>query len=114
VTDEQAVELLRAIRAHSGLELASIRDAAEHGADSGFAGFTYYDDTSEFVAAHRSLVWQLLADDADELGFENVPALVATFGRSELATDETGFDCLLAWYALETAGRWLCDRRERR
>lgn len=102
-------ELLAAIRAHSGLEVESIIDAATHGADSGFGGFTYYSDTSEFVAANRSLVWQLLEQDAEEFGCESVPAFVATFNRADLASDEAGFDCLVAWYVLESVARWLED-----
>src|SRR5690242_3118201 len=102
-------ELLAAIRAHSGLEVESIIDAANHGADSGFGGFTYYSDTSEFVSTYRGLVWQLLEEDSDEFGSENVPAFVASFNRADLANDEAGFDCLVAWYVLESVGRWLED-----
>jgi hypothetical protein len=109
-----AISLIRAIREHSGLELASIRDASKHGADAGFGGFTYYTDTSAFIAANRTLVWEILSEDADEFGFDSVPAFVASFNRADLADDETGFDYLLAWYALETAGRWLNDQREMR
>src|SRR5947199_6939662 len=101
MSDEQAIALVRAIRAHSGLERASIRDAANHGADSGFGGFTYYGDTSEFYAANHALLWSILSDDAAEFGYESVPAFVASFNRADLADDETGFECLVSWYALE-------------
>lgn len=114
MNDDQAVELIRAIREHSGLELASLRDAATHGADSGFGGFTYYADTTAFYAANESLLWQLLADEAQEFGFPHVPAFVASFNQADGADDETGFKNLVAWYALEAAGRWLLDRREER
>jgi hypothetical protein len=112
--DEQAVELLKAIREHAGLELSTIRAAGEHGADAGFGGFTYYTDTSAFVAANRSLLWAILAEDASDFGFDSVPAFIASFNRADMADDETGFDCLVAWYALESAGRWLEARREQR
>lgn len=114
MTDDQAVQLLQAIRAHSGLELSAIRAAGDHGADGGWGGFTYYDDTSEFYASAKSLIWSILEEDASEYGFDNVPAFVASFARADLADDEVGFECLLAWYALESAGRWLTDRRESR
>jgi hypothetical protein len=114
MSDEQAIQLLRAIREHSSLELDSIRDAAEHGADSGFGGFVYYGDTSEFYAANHELLWAILSDDAAEFGYDSVPAFVASFNRAEMADNETGFECLVAWYALETAGRWLEDRTEAR
>lgn len=114
MTDEQALELVRAIREHSGLELSSIRDAGTYGADSGFAGFTYTVDGAEFYRANDRLIDELLADDAEEFGFDSVPAFVASFQRSDMAETRDGHDCLLAWYALETAGRWLNDRRDAR
>lgn len=114
MTNEQAVELLRAIREHSGLELAAIRDAGRHGADAGWGGFTYYTDTVAFYDANETLLWEILAGDAEEYGYDNVPAFVASFVRADDAGDETGFKNLVAWYALETAGRWLEDRREAR
>jgi len=112
MTDEQAIQLLRAIREHSSLELDSIRDAAEYGADTGFGGFTYTTDGADFTRANRQLIWTLLADDADQYECSNVAEYVGTFQRADMADTEDGFDCLLAWYALETAGRWLLDRRE--
>jgi hypothetical protein len=114
MTDAQAIELIRAIREHSGLWLSSIRDAGTHGADSGFGGFTYYGDTSEFYAANHELLWSLLSDEADSFGYDSVPAFVADFNRSEMANDETGFQCLVTWWALERAGQWLTDRQEMR
>jgi hypothetical protein len=64
--DVQAIELVRAIREHSGLELASIRDAGNHGADAGWSGFTYTADGADFTRANRDLVWSLLAEEADQ------------------------------------------------
>jgi hypothetical protein len=112
--DLQAVELLRSIRQHSGLELASIRDAGTHGADSGFGGFTYTSDGAEFTRANQRLVWDVLSEDADEFGYDNVAAFVGSFNRSDMADDPDSFDCLLAWYALEKVGHWLNDRRDTR
>lgn len=114
MTDQQAVTLLRAIRDHSSLELSSIREAGQHGADAGWGGFTYYTDTTEFYDKNHTLLWQVLSEDADEFGFDSVPAFVASFNRADLADDETGFKNLVAWYALESVGRWLDDRREQR
>jgi hypothetical protein len=114
MTSAQYVELLRAIREHSGLELGSIREAAEHGADSGWAGFTYTTDGAAFYQANRETVWALLDETADDLGYGNVPALVATFARADMTSTPDGFDCLLAWFALEEVGRFLIDRSESR
>ena len=112
--DSTAIQLLRAIREHSGLELSEIRQAGAHGADAGWSGFVYYGETVEFYEANEELVWSILEEDASEFGYPNVPAFVASFARADGADDLTGFKNLLAWYALETAGRWLEDRREQR
>jgi hypothetical protein len=112
--DEQAVELLRAIRDHSGLELASIRDAGTHGADAGFGGFTYTSDAAEFTDANAQLIDAILQEDAEEFGHSSVCEFVATFNRRDMTDTIDGYKCLLAWYALEAAGRWLEDRKEAR
>lgn len=112
--DVTAIELIRAIRDHAGLELSSIRDAGTYGADAGFAGFTYTADGAEFYRANSDMIDALLQDDADAFGYDNVSAFVASFGRADMADTDDGRACLLAWYALEKAGHWLNDRRHSR
>jgi hypothetical protein len=112
--DRQAVELLQAIRAHSDLELASIRDAGTYGADSGFGGFTYTSDGADFTDANSRLLDELLQEDAESFGHDSVAAFVATFNRADMADTLDGYKCLIAWYALESAGHWLNDRRDSR
>lgn len=114
MTDQQAVQLLQAIRDHSGLELASIRDAGNYGADGGFAGFTYTADGAEFTDKNAALLDELLQEDAEEFGYDDVSKFVATFQRADMTDTLDGYKCLLAWYALETAGRWLEQRKEER
>jgi hypothetical protein len=114
MTDDQAVCLLRAIREHSSLELSSIRDAGTYGADAGFAGFTYTRDGADFTDANGALLDELLQLDSDDFGHDNVAQFIATFGRADMTDTLDGYKCLIAWYALETAGRWLNDRREAR
>jgi hypothetical protein len=114
MNDETYVTLLRAIRAHSGLELSAIRDAGRYGADSGFAGFTYTNDGARFYRDNADTIWALAADTADDLGAGSVPELVGQFARADMADTAAGFSCLLAWFALEETGRYLDDRRENR
>lgn len=99
--------LVAAVREHSGLDLDEIRSAGEHGADAGWAGFTYTADGAEFTRAHSDLIYRLLTDEADEFGYPNVATFVASFNRADMADTADGHDCLLAWWALETAGRYL-------
>ncbi len=114
MTDQQYVQLLQAIRDHSGLELSAIRDAGNYGADAGFGGFTYTQDGADFYDANEDLIYDLLRDDADSLGAENVDAMISTFARSDMLDTPDGRKCLLAWYALEQCGRMIEDRRYQR
>jgi len=111
MTDDQYVYLLRAIRDHSGLELASIRDAGTHGADAGWSGFIWTTEAAEFYRAHSDVIDDMLGDDADDFGYADVASFVASFNRSDMADTRDGRDCLLAWYALESVGRMLADRQ---
>lgn len=113
-TSTREEQLISAIRGHSGLSTRDIEQAAEHGADAGWAGFTYTADGADFTRANRELVWEMLAEEAEEMGAENIAAYVASFNRSDMADTADGFDCLLAWWALETAGRYLADTAEER
>jgi len=109
MTDVKLERLLAAIREHSGMGDDEIREAGEHGADTGWPGFTYTGDAAEFTRDNAELVYDLLAEDAEEFGYESIPAFVATFTRADMADTKDGYDNLLAWYALERAGRYLAD-----
>lgn len=110
-------------------------DAANHGADGGFSGFTYYDETVEFACLNWDLITKSLTDQAKELGCNTVSEMVSGFNRSKWSAFEVErllVECapiveeavrsarnsleyfpqdhmlllnLLAWYALEEAGR---------
>jgi hypothetical protein len=97
--DARMQDLVSAIEAHSGLSRDDIRQAGEHGADAGWGGFTYTSDGADFTRANRGLIWELLAEEAESMGAENVAAYVSTFGRSDMADDPESFDCL-------RGGRW--------
>src|SRR5882724_5897294 len=92
--------LYKAIKDHCDLEDSSIRDAAAHGADAGFGGFTYTKDACEFYQANKDDIWELLRDAADQQGMKPME-LVSHFGRSDMAEDPDQFENLLAWFALE-------------
>lgn len=108
---ELYARLAMAIRKHSGLEDAEIKEAAQHGADTGWAGFTYTADCVDFYNANHDDIWELLNDQASSMG-EHPMSMVASFGRKEMATSHDGFCNLLAWFALEEIGRHLTDEAE--
>lgn len=96
--------LIEAVKAHSGLDENDLIDAARHGADAGWAGFTYNDDASAFFDKHDELVWEVLYNSAQELGESSPAALIASFNRSDMMYSYEGFKVLMAWFALEHAG----------
>ena len=66
----------------------SIQDLAEHGADAGFCGITYYRDTVSYYKRHRADINALVRRTADGFG-EEPTALVAGFRCLAPADDET-------------------------
>jgi hypothetical protein len=112
--DETYIELLKAIREHSGLELAAIREAGRYGADAGWAGFTYTADGEQFYRDNQRTIVRMLSDDADEFDYPSVAAFVASFARADMTDVDGGYECLCAWYVLESVGRHLADRQESR
>jgi len=101
--------LVQAIKRHSGLSVEEIIQAGENGADSGWSGFAYYSDTTEFYNNNEERIWDLLESTASDLGQKPL-ALVADF-RTEVH-DVMDFKNVLSWFALEEAGRWLKDHKD--
>lgn len=91
-------------------EPSVIEDVAKYGADAGYGGFTYTSDCVEFYELHRETIWEMAQGVAEQMGYSNVPELVATFVRSDMADTEDGFKNLLAWYTLETVCQDLVDQ----
>jgi len=91
----------------------TLGDVANHGADAGFSGFTYYRETSSFFKRHRALILEALKEDADSFGesidkmmrgwkcLRDVPEPLLALSRK--SDDTTTVENALAWYALERA-----------
>jgi hypothetical protein len=96
------------------------KDVAEHGADSGFSGFTYYADTCAFYANHQTgEIVKMVTEMAEELG-EGAIEMVRNFNclGKEYSDEEVGQTLYgskakhntqvanaLAWFALEEVCR---------
>ena len=102
-------KLIAAIKQHSGMDNSEIRQAGEHGADAGWNSFTYYSDTGKFYDEYEELIWELLAQTADEMG-QSINEVIGSF-RTEYSDLDT-FKNILAWFALESAGHYLEDKEE--
>ena len=98
-------------------------DCAEHGADCGFCGFTYYNETIAFFKANRKDIINHMENFAAEMGTDII-TMVQGFGvfrHSEKPTAEevgkalwdsgkywpdlTTLYNVFAWYALEEVSR---------
>ncbi len=106
--------------------LDNVEDVANHGANAGWPGFTYYSDTHKFAMRYRKLIVKMLEEQADEFGQE-VVEMVSSFGtfrhspmdnddRKELYKFLGGGRCeqsqitnLMAWFALEEVCRMFED-----
>jgi hypothetical protein len=84
--------------------LESAQDIADHGADAGWSGFTYYHDTMRFYDLCEEIIWDALDKDADAFG-ESILQFIAGFRDAHQITDLDTFKNMLAWYALETAAQ---------
>ena len=94
-------------------------DAANHGADSGFTGFTYCVDTIAFAKHHRKAIAASLLDLASDCGTDPLDlvrgfgcfrhdkpdalAVAAALTGGKHADVDTVYNAL-AWYALEDVG----------
>lgn len=105
----------------------TLLEVAAHGADAGFARWTYYSDTVAFFDDNRGLILAQLKVDAEECGLDPLE-VVAGFGCLkhyklgvfEIAeaiyseSEEWGgvVKNALAWYALECVAREVADEAE--
>lgn len=124
VEDTRFPRLTRAILRRLSRE--ELRDVASHGADAGWPGFTYYDDTNAFYKAHKSDILALAKQTADDLGqpmlemVQGFRCLNGSKGRrdysidaiaeslhSDKGDDSTYIRNALAWFALEEVAREL-------
>ncbi len=91
VSDTRFPRITRAVLRHVDRE--QLRDVANHGADSGWSGFTYYSDTCAFFKAHKADILALAKQSADDLG-EEMLAMIRGFrclgnsGKPDYTTDE--------------------------
>ena len=109
--NEQMLELYNAVIDHADLEIDTIIDAANYGADSGFGGFTKNVDCIKFWDKNELVILEYSQEMAEELGEKNWMMMYSSFGRSDMIDDGEGFKTLGAWFILEEVGRWLEENR---
>lgn len=103
-------------------------DVANHGADAGFSGFSYYRDTVAFTKRQKATILEMAKEQASDFGSDSVYEMIASFGclrrdfdatgvaeaiHNPRSEDRTAVFNALAWYALEETARAytdFCDR----
>ncbi len=102
------------------------KDVSNHGAASGFHGFTWYSDTCKFYDNNKRLIVEFAEQMADDYGQD---VIMFVFGFNCLKGSEkqdvintlfkskryhdTSVANALAWFALEEVSRSYCDIMER-
>lgn len=90
----------------------TFRQIVEHGADTGWGGFTTYQETGEFYEKYKSEIWDLLYETKEALGEKNILAMIAGFKTADTAETVESFENLLAWFTLEEIARWATEEDE--
>jgi hypothetical protein len=99
-------------------------DITNHGANSGFSGFTYYRDTLAFFRRNRASIMEMTEQMADALG-EGMLKMIAGFNchrgydftedgiaralYTGKGDDATNIQNAMAWFALEEVARSYVD-----
>lgn len=130
ITLSKASPLVKAVMRHGGLTIDQMLEVAEHGADSGWSGFSYYKDTSQFARSHRKMILEELEKDLVGFGEKTITGVIKgwkcllMFKEHEIEMQlglflsghrdtDCQFENAMAWYALEKAARELAQRRRR-
>jgi len=112
-------ELMMIIRAKAfkvwlfaNFDQQALKDLAEHGANGGWSGITYYRDTCKLYRKFKEEIWEMLFDDAESLGYSNVFELMSSFRGVRDVGSCYQFENLMVWYAAEKLAYRAVDEEE--
>lgn len=77
------------------------KDIASYGCDAGFPHITYTYDCVKLYDKFENEIYEALAQDADDFGFDSVDAFTATFRRKDMLSAPDQRKNLLLWYMVE-------------
>ena len=81
------------------------QDIAQHGADAGWPHISYTQDCVELYERFEDEIYEMLNEDAEDMGYDNVETMVSQFGRADMLSWPDGRKNLLVWYACERTAR---------
>lgn len=113
--DEKLKErIVKIVKDWSDLPDETIIEAYLYGAQNGFPGFTYYEETTKFVKQNEFHIFLLLAEIGEQMGGGIIKALTESINPENDVYSADQFYNLLAWMTLEAAGKILYDKKEGR
>ena len=88
------------------MELETILELADHGADAGWPGLCYYNETSALYERYEKEIWEALHEDCED----GCPmALIASFNGAKNVGSDAGFRNLLVYYMAERTAHAIAD-----
>ena len=58
---------------------STLKDIASYGADAGFSGFIYYNETCKFFDDNKDLIFEQLLDDRTNIGYNSLTEMLSSF-----------------------------------
>ena len=83
-----------------------IKDIANHGCSGGVSGLIYYHETSDFYDEHRTEIWEMLEDSADQ---EGVTLMEKVYALTKDEESYRTFKNRLVWWAVEVRAQEMQD-----
>jgi hypothetical protein len=92
-----------------------LKDIATNGCQAGYYGLIYYEETSLLYDTYKDEIWEMLYNDSEESGSDNIISFISSFNSANNVTDEKTFKNLLVWYAAEKIASEVtnCDEDEK-
>lgn len=76
-------------------------DIAKYGADCGFPGITFTDDTVKIFDKYGEDIWNMAAEEAEANGYKNIADMIGKFNRADMLGELDTFKNLMVWAACE-------------
>jgi hypothetical protein len=90
----------------------SASDIANHGANCGWPGITYYTDTVKLYNKFTEELWDLIEEDRESFGSKNILSFIASWNGADNVGSDDQFKNLVVWYACEKLAREYEDQKE--
>ena len=96
-------------------EEINLKDVTEHGCVSGcVSSLIYYSDTVKFYDKFEDEIWDMLEEDANQFGNDNILQTISQFNGAKNVGGLDQFKNLLAWYSVEETCRKILDQKEKK